>query len=70
MTPRKAFNELWEFIEELNLDQPAEDNLKDALCVLGLAALIAEEPVGGHLAKQDELEAKFFLEMKYREVEA
>jgi len=69
MTPGKAFSELWAFIEELNLDRPAEEELKDALFVLGRAAGVPETIPGGLPDERDEREARFFLQMKYEEVE-
>lgn len=70
MTPSDAFVELWRFVEGLGLDQPAEDDLKYVLCVVGKAAQVPEQLLGGWSAKQDELEARFFLQMKYGEVES
>ncbi len=70
MSLGKAFSNLWEFIEELSLDQLAENDLKNSLRVLGKTASLAEERFCQHRDKQDELEARFFLEMKYGEAEA
>ena len=69
MTLGKAFSELWAFIEELNLDRPTEEELKDALFVLGRAARVPETLPGGLPEERDALEARFFLTMKYREME-
>ena len=69
MSPSDAFVELWEFVEDLGLDQPAENDFKYALCVLGKAAQLPEHLLNSWTARQDELEAKFFLKMKYGEVE-
>ena len=69
MSPNDAFVELWEFIEGLDVCELNENNLKHALCVLGKAARVSEDLLDGWVAKQDKLEAKFFLQMKYGEVE-
>jgi len=69
MSSNDAFVELWEFVEGLGLDRPAEDDLKHVLCVLGKAARVPEQLLSGWLTRQDELEARFFLQLKYGEVE-
>ena len=69
MSPGDAFVELWEFVEGLGLDRPTEENLKHILCVLGKAAQVNEQLLSGCIGRQDELEARFFLQMKYEEVE-
>ncbi len=70
MSPSDAFVDLWEFVEGLDLDQPAEDDLKYLLCNLGKAAKVPDQLLDRWTAKQDKLEAEFFLQMKYGEVES
>jgi hypothetical protein len=70
MTLGDAFVELWQFVEGLGLDQPVEEDLKQVLCALGKAVAVPEQLLNDRSARQDELEARFFLQMKYGEVES
>ena len=70
MSLSDAFVQLWEFVEGLGFDQPAEDDLKYLLCNLGKAAKVPDQLLYRWTARQDKLEAEFFLQMKYREVES
>jgi len=67
MKSQEAFDKLWEFISESSADEPTESELKHALCLLGKANRIPEQLLSDWAAMQDELEAKFFLQMKYED---